>query len=514
VRTQCATSHDQLDYQQRRPERSTLYQVVAQHVQTLFAEAEQHGAGYPTHVKREFERYLRCGQLQRGFARVRCSGCGFERLVPYSCKGRSLCPSCVARRMADTAAHLVDHVLPVAPYRLWTLSLPRSIRVRVVREPALLTKVLSIFLRTVFAYQRRRARALGIANPQTGAVSFVQLWGSVLQLTPHAHSWLPDGVFAEDGQGALRLHRLPPPSDEDVEALLARIVGRVFALFDDDDADDGADEDDPQLWAQAEATQPLLFSIPLTADVLKLERRRCAFIDGYSLHADLDVAVGARKKLERLLRYALRPPFAARRLSQTHDGKVRLELRKPWHTGQRDIIFEPVAFLRRLAAAIPRPRQNLTRFHGIFAANAKLRPALRTLVPPPAPAPSSTPLSLAPGDGDNPARTNPPDATAKPDPTGQGCPHQPPVVSLTDEPEQTPIRYRRPWAQLLARIFHLTIDYTRYLVCGDAGPHHPPVPSAVWQDVRASRRTGEPAWRSNLVRSARWLRSDDCACMD
>jgi hypothetical protein len=46
-------------------------------------------------------------------------------------------------------------------------------------------------------------------------------------------------------------------------------------------------------------------------------------------------------QLERLLRYALRPPFAARRLSWTHDGKLRLLLRKPWHTGQRDIIFEP-----------------------------------------------------------------------------------------------------------------------------------------------------------------------------
>jgi hypothetical protein len=79
--------------------------------------------------------------------------------------------------MADTAAHLVDHSLPLAPYRLWTLSLPRSIRVRVVREPALLSRVLSIFLRSVFAYQRRRARARGISDPQTGAVSFVQLWG-------------------------------------------------------------------------------------------------------------------------------------------------------------------------------------------------------------------------------------------------------------------------------------------------------------------------------------------------
>ena len=85
-----------------------LYQVVQQHMQTLFAEAEarsEHGGGYPAHVKREFARYLSCGQLAGGFTRLACRSCGHQRLVPFSCKGRSVCPSCVARRMADTALH-------------------------------------------------------------------------------------------------------------------------------------------------------------------------------------------------------------------------------------------------------------------------------------------------------------------------------------------------------------------------------------------------------------------------
>jgi hypothetical protein len=36
-----------------------------------------------------------------------------------SCKGRGVCPSCNTRRMAETAAHLVDHVLPRLPVRQW-----------------------------------------------------------------------------------------------------------------------------------------------------------------------------------------------------------------------------------------------------------------------------------------------------------------------------------------------------------------------------------------------------------
>ena len=89
-------------------------------LQTLFAEAEarsEHGGGYPAHVKREFERYLSCGQLAGGFTRVACRSCGYERLVPFSCKGRTVCPSCMARRMADTALHLSEQVMPDVPYR-------------------------------------------------------------------------------------------------------------------------------------------------------------------------------------------------------------------------------------------------------------------------------------------------------------------------------------------------------------------------------------------------------------
>jgi hypothetical protein len=73
--------------------------------------------GLPGFVWREFERYLDCGILARGFARVRCPRCLDELLVGFSCKGRGLCPSCGARRKDDTAAHLVDRVLPRVPYR-------------------------------------------------------------------------------------------------------------------------------------------------------------------------------------------------------------------------------------------------------------------------------------------------------------------------------------------------------------------------------------------------------------
>jgi len=75
-------------------------------------------------VAQEFEKYLVCGDLTRGHVRVKCGRCGLERVVPFSCKTRTLCPSCAGRRMADGAARLVDSVLPDVPVRQWVLSLP------------------------------------------------------------------------------------------------------------------------------------------------------------------------------------------------------------------------------------------------------------------------------------------------------------------------------------------------------------------------------------------------------
>ncbi len=72
-----------------------LYQVVARELQTFLAHVESRdGPGLPTFVRRELAALLDCGILARGFARVRCKGCGDDLLVAFSCKGRGICPSC------------------------------------------------------------------------------------------------------------------------------------------------------------------------------------------------------------------------------------------------------------------------------------------------------------------------------------------------------------------------------------------------------------------------------------
>ena len=93
-----------------------LHAIVRDHLETFLERGREGGAGYPRFVERQFRLYLDCGLFCHGFARLRCARCGFERLVAFSCKGK-VCPSCLARRSADTAAWLVDHLFPQAQYR-------------------------------------------------------------------------------------------------------------------------------------------------------------------------------------------------------------------------------------------------------------------------------------------------------------------------------------------------------------------------------------------------------------
>jgi hypothetical protein len=89
--------------------------------------------------------------------------------------------------MHDTAAHLVDRVIPHVPVRQWVLSLPRWARFLLARDPLLITRTLDIALRVIFAQQRRHARRAGALSPRPNAITFVQRFGGALNLNVHFH---------------------------------------------------------------------------------------------------------------------------------------------------------------------------------------------------------------------------------------------------------------------------------------------------------------------------------------
>ncbi len=302
-------------YKPRRPEESVLYGVLREHLETFLARAKARDRALPRFVERELRAYLGCGILAHGLVRVHCRECGFDRVVAFSCKGRGFCPSCGGRRMADTAAHLTDRVLPRVPVRQWVLSLPISLRYRLAYDSKLAAAVLQLFVRCVFAALRRRAREKwGVGGAQCGAVTFVQRFGGALNLNLHFHTLVLDGIYEERLDVTLRFRYLPAPDDDEIARITKQIAKRIERLI----KRRGLGPDCEPAQADPLATNhPELASLyaasvrgrvargPRAGERIvrvgvqkefdgtaRIDGPRCVSIDGVSLHADVCVPGG------------------------------------------------------------------------------------------------------------------------------------------------------------------------------------------------------------------------------
>ncbi|MCP5083373.1 MAG: transposase [Alphaproteobacteria bacterium] len=389
-----------------------LYAIVEQHADAFFAHIGERDAMLPGFVRDEFDAYLRCGRLEHGFLRVKCTQCRHEHLVAFSCKCRGFCPSCSSRRMIETASHLVDHVLPQVPIRQWVLSFPWPLRLLFAARPEVLTQVLNVLIRALSTAVVKRAGLTRSAGGQTGIVTFIQRFGSALNLNIHLHMLVPDGAYTF-AHGQARFHRAPAPTEAELERLLQTLIGRITralvlagVLVEDPEhpwLDIHRDCEDERALEQLAgaavryriAVGPIagrktmtLHSPGAMSGESALAKTLTTARDGFSLNAAVVCKAHQRDKLERLCRYVSRGPIALERLSIDGDGLVVHELKHPFRDGTTHVLFEPLDFLARLAALVPRPRAHLVRYHGLFAPNAKHRHHIVT-GPAPMPAPDN-----------------------------------------------------------------------------------------------------------------------------
>jgi hypothetical protein len=225
-------------------------------------------------------------------------------------------------------------------------------------------------------------------------VTVIQRCGSALGANVHFHTLAADGLFVADATGTLAFHPLPPPTDSEVMELVCTIRQRVLRLLerrglapsDDEASVDPLAEESPALAGITGAS--VLGRAATGARAGRRLRRvgndpdapwlppsgpRRAHSDGFDLHADLTVSAPDRAKLQRLCNYVLRPPIAQERLSLLGDGRVLLELARPWSDGTTGILYERSELLECLAVMTPRPRINRIIYHGAFAGHARGR---------------------------------------------------------------------------------------------------------------------------------------------
>ena len=438
-----ATSKPKL-YNPRHPERTLLYQTVAEHYETWLelASAGQFDGQGDHHtpkpfVRKAFAKYLECGIFAHGFARARCGDCGHDYFVAFSCKGRGVCPSCTTRRMVETAAHLSDHVFPRLPVRQWVLSVPKRLRYFMQRDGAVLSMVLRIFLRVIAQTLQTHspgAAHMDKAGLHIGAIAFIHRFGSSLNEHVHFHVCVVDGVFEEvEGEG-----------DADATPRISS-PGVIFHAATGIDA------------ATVAPVQTTLQKRILRAFVARGLLENCDAKDmlgykhsGFSVDAGVCIEAHDRAALERLLRYCARPPFAMERLRKAGSELVYRCAKQHSEPGSLphnkrgvkadEITLTPLELIERIAKLVPPPRTHRHRYFGVLAPNSPLRPAVTALARDAAVKPAQVqaePASTAAGEGALGVRSPLPTQTEPAQPV----------------PPKRPAHYL--WAVLMARIYEV-----------------------------------------------------------
>jgi hypothetical protein len=365
-----------IGYERHRPEQTLLYQLVERYYPELVVLLSEQGKPLPKYVLREFDGYLKCGRLEHGFLRLRCDTCHAERLLGFSCKHRGFCPSCGARRMAESAALLVDHILPQRPMRQWVLSVPFQLRFLFASQPVIMGKALGIVYRAISTHITKKAGHTK-TTAHTGAVTLIQRFGSALNLNVHLHMLFLDGVYvqAKQPKSALHFQWIKSPSSEEITRLTHTIATRVGRLLERQGllvrdtehsylTNVSTDEDDPmQQLHGASVTYRIAVGPRKGRKVFTLQTLPAiqadewgGNVEGFSLHAGVASKAHEREKLERICRYIARPPVAEKRLSLTRNAMVRYELKTPYRDGTTHVLFEPLDFISKLAALVPKPR--------------------------------------------------------------------------------------------------------------------------------------------------------------
>src|SRR2546421_3258526 len=221
-------------YDPRQPSHTVLYHVIADHLETFLAslDADPDATGLPAYVQREFYAYLQCGILAHGFLRLGCHRGRKGLLFPFSCRRRGFCPSCAAGGMAKSGAPLVECVIPGVPTRQWVVSVPIPLRYWMAASQELTAQVHTIIRTTIGQYYVHQAVTRGVPRDQVqpGSVTFIQRFGSAINVNLHFHILFLEGVYLDRTEAHLkpRFVKGEPPTDTDIATVVQKISHRVI----------------------------------------------------------------------------------------------------------------------------------------------------------------------------------------------------------------------------------------------------------------------------------------------
>jgi hypothetical protein len=250
--------------------------------------------------------------------------------------------------MVEVSAHLVDQVLPRVQHRQWVLSMPRRVRWHLRHQPAVISGLLTVFLRAVETTIRQRSPGAP-SDARFGAVAFVHRFGGYLNRHVHFHVLVSDGVFSAGTDGEAIFHPALDLTWADIAAVQSQLRRRGLR------------------WLQRHGHLD-------DETVHTLDSADHA--GGWSVDASITIPGWDRQGLEQLARYCTRPPLSQERLGRLNDQLLVYNLRRATADGRTELLLTPEELLDRLAQLVTPPRLHKHRYCGVLAPNARLRRAV------------------------------------------------------------------------------------------------------------------------------------------
>ena len=335
-------------YRPRDHEASPFFKIVRNHFnefERVYPERFQQKYGFwrPV-IHSSIEKFLKCGDLKEGFARVRCPDCKEEFFVAYSCRQRSCCPSCDQKRSLLLAYRLKDEVLAQVSHRQWVFTIPKRLRVYFRYDRKLLGKLCRAAWETL-----RAVYALEI-DGDCGIPAMIcapQTFGDLLNAHPHVHAIVPEGVFTETGH-------FVHIADTWMHRAIEIWQEKVFDLLVDEHRID----------------------LDVVANMRGWKH------SGFSVNNSVRIEAADKDGMQRLIEYISRCPLSlSRMVTITSDGKVVYRATGPNCipfpiTGDKELIsgnprnfeiFDPLDFLASVTQHIPNKGEHQIRYYGFYS---------------------------------------------------------------------------------------------------------------------------------------------------
>ena len=317
-------------YQPRKPQTSQYYQCVEDNFETLeqiYDErfSKQYGF-FRSYVRQVIYRYLDCGILHNGFARVRCGDCGHEYLLAFSCKRRHFCPSCHQKRVVEFGQWLCEEILKAVPHRHFVFSIPKILRRYFLYDRSLLSDLSRCGWESLKVFFQA---SVPEDDAVPGAVVAIQSFGDFLGFNPHLHVLVTDGCFY--GEGMFRV--APRFETNQLEEFFRH---NVFKM----------------LLSKGKITEDLV-------DMMLKWRH-----SGFNVFCGPKIQPGDEEAMENLARYIIRASFSQERMTYIPE-KSKVVYRSK--DGKQEKIFDALEWLAAMASHVPNKGEQMVRYYGHYS---------------------------------------------------------------------------------------------------------------------------------------------------